>query len=76
MQNQGFNPNIGMGMPPGQFQGSPPMENGMMYQQNFNQIAPGQFQGGMYTNQFMPQGGFGLGPQMNAPGQGQFQGNF
>lgn len=31
----------------------------------------GQFQG-MYTNQFMPQGGFGPGPQMNAPGQGQF----
>lgn len=28
----------------------------------------------MFTNQFMPQGGFGLGPQMNAPGQGQFMG--
>jgi hypothetical protein len=24
----------------------------------------------------MPQGGFGLGPQMNAPGQGQFDGGF
>ena len=73
MQNQGYNPNMGMGMP----MGGPPMDNGMMYQQNFNQMPQGHFQGGgMYTNQFMPQGGFGLGPQMNAPGQGQFQGGF
>lgn len=36
----------------------------------------GQFQGGFQSNQFMPQGGYGLGPQMNAPGQGQFDNGF
>ena len=51
--------------------GAPMDQNGMMYQQQqYNQMQPGQqFNGGMYTNQFMPQGGFGgPGPQMSMPG--------